>query len=119
MTDAIRIDAVDIVCTLQPGGRYVGVTTAQGHSIAFAVDGTIETIGGCDGSSVNITWCGVTVTGADDDLDGAYREAKDLALSFVPRLHAELVALEWSAHVARREERQAREAEGADEEAQS
>jgi hypothetical protein len=109
VTDAIKIDAVGIVCTLQPGGRYVGVTTAQGHSIAFAVTHD------CGGYGVDITWRGVTVTGADDDLHGSFVEAKDLAASYVPKLYHELVALEWAAYVARREERQAREAEAEDE----
>ena len=114
MEQAIKIDAVSIVCTqLVDGGRYIGITPAQGYTLAF----TVADEG--DGFSVDVGWRGVRVTGAGDTLHEAYCEAKDSAASFVPRLHAELVALEWAAYVARREERQAREAEGADEEAQS
>ncbi len=112
MEQAIKIDAVGIVCTLQPGGRYVGVTTAQGRSIAFFVT---DEDANEDGFDVAIAWCGVRIEGAGCTLDEAYADVKDTAASFVPRLHAELVALEWSAYVARREERQAREAEAEDE----
>ncbi len=116
MTDTIKIDAVGIMCTLQPGGRYVGVTTAQGRSIAFFV---ADKDANEDGFDVSIAWRGVRIEGAGCTLDEAYADVKDTALSYVPRLHAELVALEWAEHVARREERQAREAEGADEEQQA
>src|SRR5689334_13648022 len=118
MTHPIHIAEVGIVCEQQPGGRYVGVTTAQGFLIAFVVErdeAHVRAVTRDAGYSLDITWRGVTVTGAGDTLSEAYEEAEDSAASFVPRLHAELVALEWAAYVARREERQAREAEGADE----
>lgn len=113
MAEAIRIDAVGIVCTRHtPNTNFVGVTRAQGFSIAFFV------ADGLGGYSVDVSWRGVRVTGGGDTIGEAYEDAKDTATSYVPALRAELVALEWAEHVARREERQAREAEAeADDEA--